>query len=205
MRTKILILSAAATVATLALAAQPAFAQDGEHSFTGPRAEVNVGYDSTHYDDGIASTPNKLDGVRVGGTIGYDVAVGDKVTIGGEVGGGYTVSGDVTGTAGTSSYRLTSGRDLDASVRVGYKVAPSTLLFVKGGYANSQFRLRTTIGGVGGNTVTNVHTNEDGWRIGGGVEQMINDHIYAKAEYRYTNYGDDVSRHQALVGLGYRF
>ncbi len=78
-------------------------------------------------------------------------------------------------------------------------------MFVKGGYANSQFRLRTTLGGTAGNTVTNVRTEEDGWRIGAGVEQALGEHIYAKAEYRYTDYGSDVSRHQALVGLGYRF
>jgi outer membrane immunogenic protein len=201
MRTKILILAATSALTFAA----PAFAQDGDHSFSGPRAEVTAGYDSTRYDDGVASTPNKLEGARIGGTVGYDVAIGDKVTIGAEAGFGMTVSGDVEGAAGTTSYRLTGGRDLDASVRVGVKVAPSTLLFAKGGYANSQFRLRTTVGGTTGNTVTNVHTNEDGWRIGGGVEQMINDHVYAKAEYRYTNYGDDVSRHQALIGLGYRF
>jgi len=202
MRTKLLFLLAAAG---LTFATTSAFAQDGDSNFTGPRVEANAGYDSTHYDDGVAATPNSLEGARVGGAIGYDVAIGDKFTIGGELGGGITVSGDVTGTAGTTSYRLTGGRDLDASVRVGFKATPSTLIFAKGGYANSQFRLRTTVGGTTGNTVTKVSTDEDGWRIGGGVEQMLTDHIYAKAEYRYTNYGDDVSRHQALVGLGYRF
>jgi outer membrane immunogenic protein len=202
MRTVFFILT---SVTALALGAQPAAAQDSDHSFTGPRAEASVGYDSTRYDDGVAATPNTLDGVRVGGAIGYDVAVNDVVTIGGEADFGFRVSGDVAGAAGTTSYRLTGGRDLGASIRVGAKVTPSTLLFAKAGYANSQFRLRTTIGGTAGNSVTNVHVNEDGWRVGAGVEQMINDHVYAKAEYRFTGYGNDVSRHQALVGLGYRF
>lgn len=198
MRTMILILAGASAIA---LASQPAQAQD----FTGPRVEVNAGYDRIGADDGVAGTPNSVDGARIGGVIGYDLPVGGIFTIGAEAGVGFTVSGSAEGTAGTTSYRATAGRDLDASVRIGARVTPGTLVFVKGGYANSQFRLRTTLGGTAGNTVTNVRTEEDGWRIGAGVEQALGEHIYAKAEYRYTDYGSDVSRHQALVGLGYRF
>lgn len=201
MRTPIIILAA---VSAIAFGAQPAFAQDSD-PFAGPRAEVTAAYDSTHADDGIASTPNTLDGIRIGGAIGYDVAVGDMVTVGVEAGGGYIVSGDVTGSAGTTSYRLTGGHDLDASVRVGFRATPTTLVYAKGGYANSAFSLRTTVGGTTGNTVTTVSDDEDGWRVGAGIEQSFGGHFYAKAEYRYTDYGNDVSRHQGLVGLGYRF
>jgi len=201
MRTPIAIL---ATVAAIAFGT-PAFAQDSDNSFTGPRVEVTTAYDSTQYDDGLAATPNTLESVRIGGTIGYDVALGDIVTVGVEAGGGYSVSGNVSGAAGTTSYRITGGYDLDASVRVGARVTPTTLLYVKGGYANSEFRLRTTVGGTTGNTITTVSDDEDGWRVGAGVEQAFGEHFYAKAEYRYTDYGSDVSRHQGLVGLGYRF
>ncbi|RYY47117.1 MAG: porin family protein, partial [Sphingomonadales bacterium] len=100
---------------------------------------------------------------------------------------------------------LVRGRDLDLSLRIGAKVGDKTLVYAKGGWANSQYRARAVIGGVGGPTTTDVRTNEDGWRIGAGLEHMITDKIYAKAEYRYTNYGDDVSRHQLLAGVGYRF
>lgn len=201
MRTPIAIL---ATVSAIAFGA-PAHAQDSDSSFTGPRVEVTTAYDSMHYDDGIAATPNTLDGVRIGGAIGYDVALGEVFTVGVEAGGGYNVSGNVTGAAGTTSYRVTGGYDLEASVRVGARVAPATLLYVKGGYANSEFRLRTTVGGVGGNTVSTIADDEDGWRVGAGIEQAFGDHFYAKVEYRYTDYGSDVSRHQGLIGLGYRF
>lgn len=201
MRTPLIIL---ATVSAIAFGAQPAFAQDSD-PFAGPRIEVNTAYDSTHADDGIAATPNTLNGVRIGGAIGYDMAVGDRFTIGVEAGGGYTVSGDVTGQAGTTAYRVSGGHDLDASIRVGFRATPTTLVYAKGGYANSEFSLRTTIGGAAGNTITTISDDEDGWRVGAGVEQAFGDHFYAKAEYRYTNYGNDVSRHQGLVGLGYRF
>jgi outer membrane immunogenic protein len=121
--------------------------------------------------------------------------------IGGEAGFGFNVTGDVDTTIGATNLRLTAGRDLDVMLRAGYKATPSTLIYAKAGYANSRFSLETTVGG----TATKVSTTEDGWRVGAGVEQMINDHIYAKAEYRYTGYGNDISRHQALIGLGYRF
>lgn len=203
MRTPLIILATAA-VSAVVFAAQPAMAQDTD-PFTGPRVEVNAGYDATHADDGVAATPNTLEALHIGGTIGYDAPIGDKFTIGVEAGGGYNVAGDIKGSAGATSYRLTGGYDLDASVRVGARVADRTLLFVKGGYAHSEFRLRTTVVGTTGTTTTKVSDDEGGWRIGGGVEHAINDHIYAKAEYRFTDYGSDVTRHQALLGLGYRF
>ena len=192
-----LVLAAGATLA----GAQSAQAQ----SFTGPRAEVTAGYDASHNDDHVAGTPNTLDGVRIGGAIGYDVAIGKNFTIGAEAGIGFNVSGKVEETLGTTNVRLTSGRDIDLSLRLGAIVTPSTLLYVKGGYANSEYRLRTTVGGTTGPTVTRTSDDNDGYRIGAGVEQMINDHVYAKAEYRYTDYGDNLSRHQMLAGVGYRF
>jgi outer membrane immunogenic protein len=192
-----LILAAGATLA----GAQSAQAQ----SFTGPRAEVTAGYDASHNDDHVAGTPNTLDGVRIGGAIGYDVAIGRNFTIGAEAGIGFNVSGKVEETLGTTNVRLTSGRDIDLSLRLGAIVTPSTLLYVKGGYANSEYRLRTTVGGTTGPTVTHTGDDNDGYRIGAGVEQMLNEHVYAKAEYRYTDYGDNLSRHQLLAGVGYRF
>jgi outer membrane immunogenic protein len=163
---------------------------------------MNAGYESTKADDGVAATPNSMDGLRVGAAIGYDMAVGKTVIVGIEAGGGYAVSGAASARSGTTSFRLTSGRDLDASLRIGVRATPATLVYAKGGYANSEFRLRTT---TAGNAATTLSEKESGWRIGAGVEHAFGSHVYAKAEYRYTNYGDDVTRHQGLLGLGYRF
>lgn len=200
MRTTLFVLALAA-----ALAATPACAQDEAHSFTGPRVEATFGYDSTHADVGVPSDQDSVDGLRIGGAVGYDLPIGSRFTIGAEAGIGWQVSGSADASIGTTNFHLTTGRDIDVSLRLGAKVAPSTLLYVKAGYANSQFRLRTTLGGTTGNTVSTVSTNEDGYRIGAGVEQMLGDHLYAKAEYRYSDYGDHVSRHQVLLGAGYRF
>ncbi|WP_066800133.1 outer membrane protein [Sphingomonas soli] len=197
MRTVLFLL---ASVSALSFAQQAA-AQD----FTGPRVEVNAGYDSSNADDGVPATPNKLDGVRVGGAIGYDVALGERFRVGVEADAGFLVSGDNRYTSGAGAYRITTGRDLGLSLRAGAKVGDKTFLYAKGGWTNSQYRARATIVGTTGTTKTDVRSNEDGWRIGAGVEHMLTDKIYAKAEYRYTDYGNDVSRHQALVGVGYRF
>ncbi|MES2989045.1 MAG: porin family protein [Pseudomonadota bacterium] len=191
MRTVLFLL---ASVSALSFA-QQASAQD----FTGPRVEVNAGYDSTNADDGIAATPNTLDGVRIGGAVGYDIALGETFRVGVEADAGFLASGDNRYAAGASSYRITSGRDLGVSLRAGAKVGDKTFVYAKGGYANSQYRVRTT------GPIADLRSNEDGWRVGAGVEHMITDKIYGKAEYRYTNYGNDVSRHQALLGVGYRF
>lgn len=195
MRITILFVIAATTTALAGI--QAAQAQE----FTGPRAEITAGYDATHGDDGIAGTRNTLDGIRIGGAIGYDVAIAKGFTIGVEGGIGFSASGSIEDTLGTTHMRLTGGRDIDVSLRLGAIVTPRTLLYVKGGYANSQYRLRSTTGSA----VTRTHDEEDGYRIGAGVEHMLNDHVYAKAEYRFTGYGDDLSRHQLLAGVGYRF
>lgn len=197
MRTVLFLL---ASVSALSFA-QQASAQ----ASTGPRVEVTAGYDTTNADDGVAATPNQLDGVRIGGAIGYDIALGDTFRVGAEADIGFLASGDLRYALGTSAYRVTTGRDLGLSLRAGANIGDRTFLFAKGGWANSQYRIRTTTGAVAGPVSTDVRSNEDGWRIGAGVEQALGRNVYAKAEYRYTDYGDDVSRHQVLAGVGYRF
>ncbi len=76
-------------------------------------------------------------------------------------------------------------RDIGASVRLGVKVTDSVLVYGKAGYTD--FR------------------GLDGVRVGGGVEVALNSALYAKTEYRYSDLGSGLGRHQALVGLGLRF
>lgn len=188
------------------LAAVPCAAQ----TFTGPRIEANAAYDSLH-SEGLPDKIDTVDGVRLGLAAGYDIALAPRVIAGVEAGIGWSVADETraTLTSGTTSerYRLSNGRDIDASLRLGYIVAPSTLLYVKAGWANSkaQVRLDRTAGVVPTTTRFRRSEDDDGLRLGGGVEQMFGEHAFAKAEYRYTTYGDGVDRHQALLGVGYRF
>ena len=61
----------------------------------------------------------------------------------------------------------------------------------------------------------------DGWRIGAGAEYAMNDKMFLKLEYRYSNYSRgevdfedgadsdrfdvDLDRHQVMAGVGVRF
>jgi outer membrane immunogenic protein len=194
-----LILASAAT-----LAAAPAVAQ----SFTGPRVEATVGYDNVQT-DAAPRDLRTIDGVRIGLAAGYDVALTGKLIAGIEGGIGFdladTTRATIVGTTATEHYRLDNGRDIDASVRLGYIVSPRTMIYAKAGWANSAFRARLDRTAGTTTTRTDVTAHEDGLRLGAGVEHLLGEHAYAKAEYRYTSYGDGVDRHQALLGLGYRF
>ena len=214
---------AATAVASLGVAV-PAFAQDapGDAIFTGPRAGVILGYDrlqpcqvpNSNIDDS-----NSASGLVYGGDVGYDIASGRWV---------FGAEGEVTGStgkvtnnpsaAGALGYgRVKAGRDLYAGARIGYRVAPSTLLYAKGGYTNQRLDLVAS----DGTTETGRHFNLDGWRAGAGLEQSLGGKAYAKLEYRYSNYDKarleypsggntnnfsvDTDRHQIVAGVGVRF
>jgi len=216
---------AAASLA--ALAATPALAQSAPSDpatpeFNGPRAGILLGYDrvqpgqiaNSNIDDS-----NSADGLTYGGDVGYDIQSGRWV---------FGAEGEVTGStskvtnnpsaAGALGYgRVKAGRDLYAGARIGYAVAPRTLLYAKGGYTNQRLDLVASDGA----TQTGQHFNLDGWRAGAGLEQKLGRNTYAKIEYRYSNYGNarleypsggntnnfsvDTDRHQAVVGVGFRF
>jgi len=195
------ILSTAA--GALAGLAAPASAQE-RAPFTGPRVELNAGYDRTDGDRPAAGTPDKLDGLWVGGAAGYDLALGSTLRLGAEGGIGWNVNDGARGVAGTTTYRLSSGRDIDLSLRLGAVVAPRTLVYAKAGYANSRYTgsVRT---GAANSPAVRASANEEGLRLGAGVEQMLSDDAYLKGEYRYTSFGQGAERHQLLAGVGYRF
>ncbi|MBX3593434.1 porin family protein [Sphingomonas sp.] len=173
-----LALAAAMTFAT------PALAQDQSAPFSGATATVITGYDVVDLNTPGVRNP---DGVIYGLGLGYDIQKGSAV---------FGVEGEIA----DSSARLKAGaatvastaRDLYIGGRVGY-AAGTTLIYGKVGYTNARIR---TIAGNG---------NADGIRVGVGVEKKLTDSIFAKAEYRYSNYEAGVERQQGVVGLGVRF
>lgn len=224
-----LMLTAATAALTLGLAA-PAFAQDGpppaqtrdDATFTGPRAGVILGYDKLQPGRGPNSdidSNRKADGLTYGGDVGYDAAFhGVVVGVEGEITGSTADVSNAPTSAGALGYgRVKEGRDLYAGARLGYVVAPKTMIYAKGGYTNARLDLTANNGTV----TTGNHYNLDGYRVGAGVEQKIGHTTYAKVEYRYSNYGDarleyangtntnnfdvNTDRHQVVVGLGVRF
>lgn len=170
-------------------AATPAMAQTSD-AFTGPRAEAIVGYDKVDVNVGGLNNP---DGVLYGAAIGYDVQfAGAVVGLEAEVADSDT---DLS-FAAVPGVRLVTDRDLYAGARVGYAKG-NALVYGKVGYTNARFE-GVALGFAGGE-------NLDGVRVGGGLEYKLSSNLYAKAEYRYSNYEFDIERHQAVAGIGIRF
>ena len=69
------------------------------------------------------------------------------------------------------------------------------------GYSSFQVDVDYT---VNGQTSSSDETLE-GIRAGVGYQHDISERFYLKGEYRYTNYGDDESRHQGVIGFGISF
>ena len=222
MKKSVAILLAGAAMA----AAAPAAAQSVDDSpFTGLRAQGVVGYDSTRAgssvdDDANVDNDQSTEGVIYGGAVGYDIDLGG-IVVGPEA--EFTWSSANTEFAdgdfeGFGFGNVSADRDLYLGARVGAKVGDNALAYVKGGYTNAKYNIRTS----DGTTTFDEDYDVDGWRLGAGVEYAINQNMFVNAEYRYSNYseaevdfdgtladsdrfGVDLDRHQVVVGLGVRF
>jgi len=197
-----------------AAAVSPALAQE-KAPFTGPRVEAILGYDRANPGEAFDA---KSEGLVYGGAVGYDFQVGGVVLgVEGEVTGSTAKSRQSGLIAAGDSFTQKADRDLYAGARIGFAVAPSTLIYAKGGYTNAG--LITTYTPAGG-AVGRTRFEAEGYRLGAGVEQKFNlfgPSGYVKAEYRYSNYSRlnstvstaaadiDLDRHQAIVGVGVRF
>jgi outer membrane immunogenic protein len=191
---------AAAAAATLA---NPAVAQELV-PFNGAHVEGLIGYESQQGPfDGDAG---KSDGIVYGVAAGYDVRSGNLV-----LGAEAELTGASVDTRGDGLYapddRLTvnSGRDLYAGGRIGYVVAPRAMLYGKLGYTNARSDL--DYGGSVARPAFEESETSGGIRVGGGAEVQISGNTFAKAEYRYSDYGSSAieHRHQLLGGFGFRF
>jgi outer membrane immunogenic protein len=190
------ILYALASVAVLSAAA-PAAAE-------GFRAEIHGGWDHVRADNGSINSDDSDSGIVYGIGLGYDVAIAPKVEL------GLDLSADLSSMEECESSVLVAndlacvdaGRDLAAAVRLGYKVSDRGTLYALAGYTNARFRFDyTTPAGV----TTRDGRNLDGFRLGAGYQHDFGERMYGKVEYRYSNYEADVTRHQALIGVGVKF
>jgi outer membrane immunogenic protein len=216
-----------ALAAGTAMASAPAMAQNVApvDPFSGFHVEALAGYDvskagSSVDDDVNEDNDQSIDGFAYGVGAGYDFRAGNFV-VGPEAEVTWSTAktkfddGDFEG-FGIGNVK--TNRDLYVGARVGYVVTPKTMIYAKGGYTNAKFDVRNASGTV----TTNRDLDADGWRIGAGVEQAISNNVFAKLEYRYSNYekgeldyrgdfpdGDrfnlDLDRHQVMAGVGVRF
>ncbi|MDB5677302.1 porin family protein [Sphingomonas bacterium] len=191
-------LIASALMASAAIAT-PALAQDApapDKEFQGFKIVGNTGIDRVNA-GGDGET-----GLSYGGTVGYDYQAGKAVFgIEGGIDGSTTKRCDSNVVVAGDELCARTGRDLYVGGRIGAVVGGKALLYVKGGYTNARAVADYTVGA----TTTKTGDNLDGVRAGAGVELNVSRNIVGRVEYRYSNYEQDVSRHQALVGLGVKF
>ena len=143
----------------------------------------------------MADTNDNFTGFKVGVTAGYDDVTGsvdaNDVVYGFETGVDVGVGDRVTvGAEAFSTNLFEDTRTIGAAARLGYAVTEDALVFARAGYSNYQ----------------DVFSQElDGLTVGGGLEYAISDMTYAKVEYRYSDFENNVGNHGALVGFGLRF
>ena len=184
-----------AAAAAVALVSSAASAND----ISGFRLEALLGWDRAEFGDlGGAS------GFAYGAGIGYDFAVAETISLGldAEIMGATT---DVEGTEnvlGTPvAIRGNTGRDIFLGGRITGKVADRFALYARGGYVNGRLEATASVPGF----QDTVGENGDGFRLGAGGQYLVGEKAYVGAEYRYTNYEGDFTRHQVLATFGYRF
>jgi outer membrane immunogenic protein len=134
---------------------------------------------------------------------GYDVPIGHRVVVGGELGLQASANDAISATAGGETVVLDPKRQIDATARVGYLLDPSLFVYARGGYTN--VRARTSSGPA----ASGIGRTKDvgGWTLGAGVERKLTSTVSARAEYRYASFSQDQALHQqeGLVGLAYHF
>ena len=178
----------AALVVSAAAITAPAMAQDTDQSFSGAHVEALGGWDR------VQGEGQHDNGVLYGVGAGYDFRSGNAVFgIEGE-------ASDSTQKQNVGGLTEHASRDLYVGGRAGFVVGGNNLLYAKAGYTNARYSVSGTDTGV-----DLAHGNLSGVRVGAGVEHQLSNHTFLKAEYRYSNYEQGVSRNQVVAGFGVRF
>lgn len=177
-------------------------------TFNGPYGGVAAGWERSEAArriDGLAIDAEvSRDAPTFGGFAGYNHKIGESVVIGAEAGIAVSTDDRIRAAAGGRELLVDPRYSFDLGARAGYLVTDKALLYVRGGYANT--RVRTSLETLAG--IVRSHENLDGWQIGGGVEYALSQKISARAEYRYSDLGQQgarYQRHQTLIGVSYNF
>lgn len=198
-----------AAMLTLAVASTPAMAQD--NPLGGLYFGGIVGVDSVEISDGVDS--GSEEDILYGVTFGYDLAGPGVVVLGIEgewADSGVGASVEDVFVAG-DRFALSTGRDLYAGVRAGYRIGENGMLYVKGGYTDAKLKASYD---DGVDTLTGSDTL-GGFRVGAGGEFALGGNFAIRAEYRYSDYGNysydgidtglSATRHQGVVGMLAKF
>ncbi|MEI5677424.1 porin family protein [Mesorhizobium sp. CGMCC 1.15528] len=172
------------------------------NTWSGPYAGVTLGYGFSGRVKEPGNTVN-TDGFIGGGFVGYNYQI-DNVVAGVEGDLGYGgLKGDNAGT------EVKGGLGGSLRARLGYAVTPDILPYITAGGAAQSVKL--TEGGISDkNTML-------GWTAGVGTDLKVTDNVFARVEYRYTDYGSkefttgsgtrdvDATDHRIQFGVGMKF
>ena len=182
---------------------------------------------------------------RFGLHAGYDWQVASQWVIGieGDWGWGKRTAtlpgfpftpGFFTSGIATDALSVETTWDASARGRIGYLVTPTLLAYITGGAAWLHYGTRSDCPGLCTLPITTLaptviasSTTKAGWTIGGGFESSLGDRWFARAEYRYADFGNasfvltrngpgplvtsivdnfdvGIRTHTVAVGMGYR-
>jgi outer membrane immunogenic protein len=171
------------------------------NTWSGPYAGVVLGYGVGTTDTAPASIDTN--GVLGGAFVGYNLQSG-PVIYGGEVDMGYNW---MDGSSGGTTTK--SGLDGSLRARLGYAVTDNVMIYGTAGGAATRMEV-SDAAGSDSNTMY-------GWTAGVGADAMLTDQVFARAEYRYVDFGSktfntgsgaqsvDANQNRFMVGLGMKF
>ena len=212
----------AASAVALAFAAPVAAQESPAETASGLRIEGRIGLDinevDTDFDDGVdafESSDSQSD-LGYGAEVGFDFPVGESFVVGAYAGVDFSDAEYCSEVFGNDVGCVEQGRNLTLGVRAGVPFGTNALGYVKGGYSNGRIN-------VSYEDFDDVFDDfddgdeVDGFHLGAGVEFGLGQNLYLKGEYVYTNYNGgryedtdiefntDLTRHQIMAGVGFRF
>lgn len=174
--------------------------------FSGFYVGAHLGYGWGARDD------SDTDGVIGGGQLGYNWQIQNWVL---------GLEGQMSG-SGMKGNTAIPGASIATDInwlgsvtgKLGYVVAPTTMLYAKGGVAFADYDYTATVLGV----TSSAGKTRTGWTVGAGLEWAFAPNWSTFAEYQYYDFGSDTfnftglaaadldsSVHTVKVGVNYRF
>ncbi|QPC43906.1 porin family protein [Kaustia mangrovi] len=181
------------------------FVGGGAHNAT-PKAEFD-GDDIKL--DGVGG-----DGFMFGGFVGYNFQVSPQFVLG--IQGDINVPDFDTKLSGSIPIDAKFDNDIvwSVSARAGWLPSDNTMLYVIGGWSNTEYTFKVS----GGGDSFKQDETYNGWHIGAGIETKLTESITARVEYRYTDFGKETwfnedglaikispVTHTGMVGIAYNF
>ncbi|GHC76211.1 outer membrane protein [Limoniibacter endophyticus] len=210
---RIFIISAAtAFLSTSAVAADPIydiaprFGEPVAFTWTGGYLGIQGGGGFASADYGIPDYwgnpifTDSYNGGYLGAFAGWNFALGQRLIVG--------IEGDLSYNMNETSYfgLVEAGTNWTYGVRgrVG-RLYDRALVFASAGWVGTKAYIDTPLGGL--------EERFSGWSVGAGTDYALTDTIFARAEYRYNDFGSeniggvdvDLSQHKIGIGLGVKF